>query len=150
MVSTGYHDTGEEWAQKHAYRQDLITRSAGIDVVLFNDSTDALTDSSDVGDITTEPASGNYARQTLTLDGSDLSLDVSNSDVRVQGGASFDVTNTTESVDAYALVVTFTSDVINAETGANDHLLFSAAFDDGAVDLSQLTTLDIQINGVLE
>ena len=150
MVSTGYHDTGEEWAQKHTYRQDLITRGASVDVLLFDDSTDSLTDSSDVGDITTEPTSGNYARESLSLDGSDLSLDVTGGNVRVQGGVSFDVTDTTATIDAYAIIVNFQSDVVNSEGSQNDHLLFSATLDEGSTDLTGNTRIDIQVNGVLE
>lgn len=150
MVSTGYHDTGEEWAQKHAYRQDTINREASVDVLLFDDSTNALTDSSDVGDITTEPTSGNYARESLSLDGNDLSLDVTGGNVRIQGGVSFDVTDTTATIDAYAIVVNFQSDVVNSEGGANDHLLFSAILDEGEADLTRKTRIDIQVNGVLD
>jgi hypothetical protein len=74
MVSSGYSDVGEEWKQKLLYRQDLITRDTTIEVLLYDDSADSLTDSSDIGDVTTEPTDGNYTRQTFTLDSGDADL----------------------------------------------------------------------------
>jgi hypothetical protein len=132
MTSTGYHDVGEEFIQKTSYRQDLIgSREASVDVLLYNDGTDALSDSSDIGDITTEPTSGNYARQTVSLDGSDISLSQSGGDLRAEATVTFDTSNTTEDVDAYAIVVNFQSDVVNSESSTNDHLLTSSTFDSG-------------------
>jgi len=149
MVSTGYHDTGEEWAQKHTYRQDQITRDASVDVLLFDDSSAQLVDSSDIQDVDGEPTTGNYSRVSLSLDSSDLELDTTGGDVRIQGTASFDVTDTTESVDAYAVAASFQSDVVNSEGSANEHLIFSATLDGGSQDLDGVTTFDVQINGVL-
>ena len=120
MVSDGLHDTGEEWAWKTSFRQDLITaRDTEIEVLLFNDSTDGLTDSSDIGDITTEPNDGNYVRQNVTLDTSDWSLSISSGDIRVTGTVTFDVDNTTGTVDAAATVVDLQSDIVNSEGTAN-------------------------------
>jgi hypothetical protein len=150
LTSNGYHDTGEEWSQKHTYRQDQITRDASVDVLLYDDSADALTDSSDIGDITTEPTTGNYSRVSLSLDNSDLSLDVDGGNLRVQGLASFDTDNTTETVDAYAVAASFTSEVVNSEGSPNEHLIFSATLDGGSEDLSGVTTFDVEINGVLD
>jgi len=147
MVSTGLHDTGEEWQQKTTYRQDQIgTRDTTIEVLLFDDSTDTLTDSSDIGDITTEPTDGNYARQTINLDGSDVTLSQNSGDIRATATVTFDVTNTTGTVDAAATVVDFQSDIVNAEGSANPHLLDSGTLDAGSQDLSNFTSLDIQVN----
>ncbi len=145
MVSTGLHDTGEEWEHKFAFRQDTITRDTGLDVLIYDDSTDALSDSSDVGDITTEPTDGNYTRQTLTLDSSDVSLSVVSGNLRVEGTVTFDVDGTTGTADAWGCVNDFTSDVVNSETGANPHLVSTATFDEGSQDLSNFTSLDVTI-----
>jgi len=143
MVSTGYHDTGEEWAQKSTYRQDNIVTRDNVDILLYDDSTDSLSDSDDIGAITTEPTSGNYTRQTETLDTSAFSLSVSGGDTRVTVNTSFDVTNTTETVDALAVVVDLQSDVVNSETGQNPHLVVSSLFSGGSRDLSQIDTLNL-------
>lgn len=157
MTSTGLHDVGEEWAWKTDFRQDLInSREGSIEVLLYLDNSDidgdgtnegdALTDASDIGDITTEPSDGNYTRQSLSLDTTDLDLTVSGGDILLTGLVTFDVTNTTGSVDAWGAKVDFQSDIVNAEGAKNPHLLSTAAFNDGARDLSNYDSLDVQIN----
>lgn len=145
MVSTGYHDVGEEWVQKTTYRQDLLTRDTTVEILLYDDSTDALDDASDVGDITTEPTDGNYTRETLTLDSSDVSFSVVDGDLRAEAMLSFDVTDTTGTVDAWGAVVDFQSDVVNAEGAANPHLISTALFLDGSRDLSNYLTFDLDV-----
>lgn len=146
MVSTGYHDTGEEWVQKTTFRQDLIvSRDTAVDVLLFEDATDSLSDSDDLGAITTEPTTGNYGRQSLSLDGADLSLSISGGDTRATGEVTFDVSNTTETIDAYAIVVDLQSDVVNSESSQNQHLLASATLDGGAVDLSTTSSVTVEV-----
>ena len=145
----GTHDVGEEWKQKTLFRQDLISRNASVSVGLYDDSTDSLTESDDVGAITTEPTTGNYARQTASLDSSDFSLSQNgNSDLAAEYTVTFDVTNTTETVDAAFVIVNFQSDIVNSESSANDHLLVSAALD-SAKDLSTRSSLDVTITDTL-
>lgn len=144
MTSTGLHDTGEEWTQKVTYRQDLITaRDASIDIGVYDDATDTLTDPSDVGAITTEPTDGNYARQAVTLDSTDVTLSVVGGDLEAQFEVTFDVTNTTGTADAWFAVVTFQSDIVNAEAAENPHLLASGTFDGGSVDLANYKDLTV-------
>jgi len=145
MVSEGYHDTGAEWAHKFAFRQDTITRDDTIEVLLYDDSTDALTDSSDVGDITTEPTDGDYARQTFTLDDTDVTLSEEAGQIRAEATVTFDVTDTTGTVDATQTVVDFQSDVVNDESDANPHFLYSATLDFGSADLSQFDNLQTTV-----
>ena len=150
MVSTGYHETGAEWAHKFAFRQDTITRDDTIEVLLYDDSTDELTDSSDVGDITTEPDDGDYARQTFTLDDPDVDLSFVDGQLRAEATVVFNVTDTTGEVDATQTIVDFQSDIVNSETEANPHFLYSATLDFGTADLSQFdnlqTTVVIDLN----
>lgn len=146
MVSTGLSDYGEEWEQKHAFRQDLLgTRDTTVEVLLYDDSTDALTDSSDVGDVTTEPNDGNYVRQTFNLDSTDVTLSVVNGELRAEATVTFDVTNTTGTVDASMSVVSFQSDIVNAETGQNPHHIYSATLDIGSIDLANYTSLEVNV-----
>ena len=123
MVSEGYHDVGEEWAQKLAFRQDEITRETTVEVLLYDDDTDALTDADDVGDITTEPTDGDYERQTFTLDSEDVELSVSDGQILAEASVLFDLTDTTGTVNASGTVIEFQSDVFNDEEGENPHLL---------------------------
>lgn len=143
MVSTGLHNVGEEWSQKTNFRQDLLTRDTTLDVLLFDDSTDGLTDSSDIGDITTEPNDGNYTRQSFTLDSVDVTISQVSGDIRAEVTVTFDVTNSTGSVDAAATVVDFQSDVVNSEAAQNPHLLQSATLDFGTADLTQFNNLEV-------
>lgn len=146
MASTGYTNVGEEWAQKLTFRTDTITRDTSLEVLLYNDSTDALSDTSDIGDVTTEPADGNYTRQTVTLDGADVTLEISSGDLRATATVTFDVTNTTGTIDAWGVVNDFQSDIVNAETGANSHLVATATLSGGSRDLTNYDSLDVTIN----
>ena len=150
MVSSGYHETGAEWAHKFAFRQDTITRDDTIEVLLYDDSVDELDDTSDVGDITTEPTDGDYARQTFTLDDPDVDLSFVDGQLRAEATVVFDVSGTTGEVDATQTIVDFQSDIVNSETEANPHFLYSATLDFGTADLSQFdnlqTTVVIDLN----
>ncbi len=150
MVSTGYTDVGEEWSQKLTWRSDLITRDTTLDVLLYDDSTDALDDASDIGDITTELSGGNYARQTLNLDSSDISLSIVNDKLRVTGTVTFDLNSTTGTFDAYGLVNDFQSDVVNSETTDNPHLVATATLDGGPYSAGNFATFGVQFRGDLE
>jgi len=147
-MPAGTHDTGEEWKQKVLFRQDLInSRDASIDVGLYN-SSDGLSESDDIGAITTEPSSGNYGRQSVSLDSSDVSLSQSTGDIDADFSVTFDVSSTTENVDAVFVVVTFQSDVVNSESIENDHLLSTAALG-SSVDLSTTSSLTVDVTDTL-
>jgi hypothetical protein len=148
MAVNGTHDVGEEFKQKSIFRTDLITRPGTLEVLLYNDATDNLGEASDVGDITTEPTTGNYTRQTLSFDSGDLSLSVDGSgDLQVDGGVTFDTLDTGDTVDGYALVASFQSDVVNSETGANNHIIASATF--GTTDLSNFSDITVNFQDTL-
>jgi hypothetical protein len=162
MATQGLSDLGEEWMQKFAWRQDLLgTRDTTITFLLYLDSTDynndgnvegdQLTDASDIGAVTTEPGDGNYVRTAKTLDqdpdsnsgdGFYITQDA-NGDIEVRAQPSFDVTNTTGYVDAWAAVVDFQSDVVNSEAGQNTHLIATGKFDGGALNLEQSTDVNV-------
>lgn len=146
MVSTGLSDYGEEWEQKWAWRQDLLgTRDTTAEVLLFDDSTDSITDSDDIGSVTTELSGGNYTRQTFNLDGSDANLSVSSGDLRMQATVTFDLTNTSGSFDAYMVLLDFQSDIVNNESSQNAHHIFSADLGTlEAVDFS--SGFDVEMN----
>lgn len=155
MTSTGYHDTGEEWAQKWQFRQDLIARSTTISVLLYNDDTDVdgdgvsdgdqLGDADDLGAITTEPTGSAYARQTIGLDSTDISFSGTTAEFTV----TYDTSDSSVTVDAYAVIVTFDA---TGDGAANDHLLLSDELEDAsgtvALDLgngNDQVTVDVSI-----
>lgn len=136
-MTTQLHDTGEE------YYQDKLSGES-FTIGLYNDNSDNLTDSNDVGDITTEPSDGNYSRQTgVAFSSSDDSGDwILTNDSQVQ----FDVTDTTGTVDAYFIVVNFQSDD-KSDGAATDHLLATGSLSQ-SYDLSNLDTLNLSANGI--
>lgn len=136
-MTTQLHDTGEE------YYQDKLSGET-FTIGLYNDSSDNLTDSDDVGNITTEPSDGNYSRQA----GESFSSSDSGGDWTLTNDSqvSFDVTNTTGTVDAYFIIVNFTSDD-KGDTSATDHLLCTGSLSQ-SYDLSNLDTLNLSANGI--
>lgn len=149
MAVNGTHNVGEEWKQKTLYRQDTIgTRETALEIRLYNDGSQTLSDSSDPAiPLSSEPTTGNYAPQTLSLDSTSLSLSQSTGDLLVQGTVTFDVLDTGETVDGFVGVVSFQSDVVNAETGANPHVVISGTF--GTEDLSNYSSFDVTVQDTL-
>jgi len=147
MVSTGYSDYGEEWAQKFAWRQDTLgTRDTTATVLLYDDSTDSITDSDDIGSVTTELSGGNYVRATFNLDSSDVTVSTNTSDnLRINAQVTFDLTSTTGTFDAAMVLLDFQSDVVNSETGQNPHHIFSTGI--GTFDASNFASgFDVSLN----
>jgi hypothetical protein len=126
-------DLGEEWMVK------TNLDSESVDIGLYNDSTDSIGDSDDVGAITTEPSDGNYTRQTgESLSAADISGDWG---VDNDNTVSFDVTNTTGTVDSYFFVANFQADD-TGDGSANDHLVVTGSLSQ-SYDLSNVDQLDI-------
>jgi hypothetical protein len=150
MAVNGTHNTGEEWKQKSIFRQDTVgARAADITVHLYNDSMNPLSESSDWAAVNGEPTDGNYAAQTLSLDSTDLSMTVSSGDLVVSGTVSYDVLDTGETVDGWVATVDFKSDVVNAESSVNKHILASATFNGGQEDMSNYSSFDVTIQDTL-
>jgi len=125
-------DLGEE------YILETALGGVSLDVGLYNQSTDSLGETSDVSDITTEPAGSAYARQTSTYSLSDESGDwgIINDSL-----LSFDTTDSSQTVDSYFIVANFQADD-TGDSGANDHLVgFGALKKDR--NLSDIDTLDV-------
>ena len=126
-------DLGEEWMIKNNLD------AASVDIGLYNDSTDSISDGDDVSQISTEPSDGNYSRQS--------GVDISASDISGDWGVdndsqiSFDVTNTTGDVDSYFFVANFQA----SDTGdgsSQDHLVVTGSLSQSYA-LSNVDTLDI-------
>ncbi len=138
---------GEEFLARKSFIEDLGTVTQ-VEVGLYNSATDTLGDTSDVGAITSEPADGNYVRQTFSFGNTDFSALLDSGDVTAfLANHSFDVTDTTGTVDSYFIVVSFQSTVVNSEGAQNDHLLGFGDLEQ-SYDLSNIDQLDSQDAGV--
>ncbi|WP_330633732.1 hypothetical protein [Halocatena halophila] len=123
---------------------DNQTESTSLYTVDSGDVT--ITESTDVGDITTEPSDGNYARLSYAFGTTDFSS-TTNANGNWQANFSektFDVANTTGYADSYFEVVSFTA---GGESSANDHLLtFGPLLDSQGnqmrIDLGSATSFD--------
>ena len=127
----------------------LTTNVDGVtlNVGLYNDSTDAISDSDDVAAITTEPGNANYARQSDTFSvsnpaGSDVEA---NNDTQI----SFDFSDqsSSETVDSYFVEVSFISAIVDGEGSASTHLLFTGALSQNR-DIGSIDTLNVSAGGV--
>lgn len=142
-------NVGEEWAQKQIVEQHSKTSWS---IGLYNDTTDATTDTSDIGDLTSEPATvDDYARQTVTVPtGVTLSLDASSNIQFDVDDQTFSVGTNTETVDAWFIVVSFQSDVVNAESSDNSHMVITGALS-SSKDLTDIDNLTVQdVGGTLD
>lgn len=134
-------DLGEEQMIKNGL--DSIT----VDVGVYNDSTDALSDTDDVADISTEPTNTNYSRQSVTLSAADIS---GNWGVDNDATFSFDFSDQTSSqdVDTAFVVLNFQADD-TGDSSANDHLIANPALsqtrDIGAFDTLEISAGDLEI-----
>lgn len=138
-------DLGEEYLIKNGL--DTVT----VEVGLYNDSTDALNDNSDVGDLTTEPGNGNYARQTVDFSAADLS---GNWGVDNDSQFTFDFSDIVkgdandQDVDTAFVTISFqASDT--GDTSSNTHLIANPALSQtrgiGSIDTLEVASGDLQI-----
>lgn len=126
-------DLGEEW---------MITNnldSTTVDVGLYNDSTDSISDTDDISSISTEPSDGNYSRvSSVALSASDISGDWG---VDNDSQISFNVSGTTGTVDSYFFVANFQAND-TGDGSSTDHLVLTGSLSQ-SYDLSNVDTLDI-------
>ena len=131
-------NVGEEYVIKN--NVDGATFTFG----LYDDSTDDLTDTSVVGDITTEPENENYSTQSVTVSAENLA---GNWGVENDATFEFDFSDVTDGdpevqdVDAAYVTVNFTSDELEQEE-ANDNLIGNFALEQTR-DIGQLDTIEV-------
>lgn len=126
-------DLGEEW-----YGETDISGVASVTLGLYNDSTDAISDTNDLSDISTEPSGASYARQTMEISFEDLSGDWGFDNDNQE---SFDTSDSSQTVDSYFLVANFQADD-TSDGSATDHLIATGALSQ-SYDLSNVDTLNI-------
>lgn len=134
-----------QYGEEYVYSNNVD--GASLTVGVYNDSTDTITDTDDVSAITTEPSNTNYSRQSDTFSvenptGSDV---VINNDAQLT--FDFSDQSTSETVDSYFVVVSFTSDVVAGETAASTHLIYTGPLSQSR-DIGSIDTLNISAGGV--
>ena len=144
-MATQLHDTGEEWMMDTAYGSDPGTTT--VTIGLYNDGTDSLSDSSDVGSITTEPSGSAYARQSADLGTHFTVRDNNGNWEAVIDDQSFDTSDSDQSVDSYFVVVNYASNDAGDGGTASDHLLFTGSLDQ-TYDLSSVDSFTLSGSGI--
>lgn len=120
-------DFGEEWWVK----TDLTTVT--VTVALYNQSTDGLGETSDVGDITSEPTGASYARQSSTV--SYNSFGDGTRGYENDNTLTFDTSDSTETVDHAAFIAD--------DSGSTTRLMAIAPLNDTR-DLSNFSEITIE------
>jgi hypothetical protein len=138
-------DLGEEYVMKNGLEATLT-------IGVYNDSTDSLSDTSDIGDITSEPSNTNYSRQTAAFTASDLS---GNWGVDNDTQVSFDFNDVTPSdgtnqdVDTAFVAISFQAED-TGDSASNLHLLSNPALSQtreiGSIDSLDFAAGDLSIS----
>lgn len=127
------------------FRSDTLTKPGTLNVGLFNDSTDALSDGSNVADISTEPSGGAYARQSASLDSSDFTNADSGGDWQTTiANQTFDTSDSNQDVDAYFITVNYNSDDAGSDA---EHLFWTGQLDQ-TYDLNSVDSLTLSGAGL--
>ncbi len=129
-------DLGEEYLIKNNLDGSTV------DVGLYDDSTDAISDTDDLADITTEPGAGNYLRQdNVLIEQGDFSGDHG---VDNTNKITFDVSGTSGDVDSYFFEVSFQAED-TGDSAAQEHLILTGSLSQ-TYALSNVDTLEISAN----
>jgi hypothetical protein len=134
---------GEEWVQ------DLVINSGKtLEVGLYADAdgpgtpstTDTVFEGTDVSDLGTEPTGSNYVNATDAASNFTASLDASDNIVITGSQLEFDVSDSSQDVNAYYVAVPFASDVVGSDGGTETLHLIGTAYLDQLYDLNQFDT----------
>lgn len=122
--------TGEEFAIRGIIQDSSLSFDNTLEITLYNQTTDNLTDSASPSDITTEPVGSNFNRQTVTLDTAEVTYSQNqNSNFQFTFEDQTLITNdSTQNVDAYIVLVTFTSQVAG-DSSDTKHLFYAGNLD---------------------
>lgn len=147
-MATGLKDQGEELFIKGIFREDLTDLPNTLDLLLFDDSADAIGDGGDLSCVGTEPA-GTYDRQTVSLGTGSITPSFNNSsnwyvDIDDQ---TFDTSSLTSSqtVADYGVVMNAS---LSGDGSATDHLVWVGDLDQ-SYDLSNIDTFTLQDAGII-
>lgn len=144
-MATGIHDHGKEYLQRTGLND--LSAVASVTIGLYNDTTDALAETNDLSDITTEPTGVSYARQSASLPADiTFSQDGDNDIVIDFADQTYDTSDSSQAVDSYFIVVSFQANIVTADGVATDHLFFTGGLGE-EINLSnwaQFTARDIK------
>jgi len=141
-MSYGLTDFGEEFMIRKCFLENLGTIS-GISIGLYDDSTDNIGETDDLGAITTEPSGVAYSRISKSFGTTDFTGQQPSDDVQaIIGDHTFDLSDdTTGSVDSYFIVITFQSSIVGSDGAQTDHLVATGSLAQ-SYDLSMVDSLD--------
>lgn len=139
--------TGEEFHIRRTYRTDTVNLNASVLFTLYNQSTDNLSDTSLISDLTSEPTGSAFARQSLDLDTSSITVSLSSGNFQAQfDDVVFDTSDSSASVDAYMTIVQFESTVAG-DSSVSENLFFAGNLDQ-TYDLGQIDQFTLQETGI--
>jgi len=135
---TTLFDTGEEYVLKNDTDGDTFI------IGLFNANQDNLSDSDDIGNITSEPNGQSYNRQTSSFSAVEVNNNINNTTVLADWVTTndtqieFDVSDSTNTVNSYFIAKSFQS-ADKGDTSPELHLIIAAPFTN-KIDLSEGNT----------
>lgn len=127
-------DLGEEWL----HITDVTTVTS-LDLLVYNDSTDSIADTNNLGDITSEPSGASYARQAANISVSQISGDVGFDNDNQE---TFDMSDSTQTIDHYGYETDFQATIVASQGASQENLLLTGALSQ-TYDLSNVDTLNI-------
>jgi len=147
-MSYGLSDYGEEFNIRKTYLENLGSVTS-VEIGLYDDSTDALTDSDDVGALSTEPSGSAYSRISMDFGSADFTAQMPSSDVEaIIADHDFDLSDDSSgSVDSYVCFITFNANIVGDDSAQVTHLVARGALEQ-SYTLDSVDTLNNNSSGV--
>lgn len=147
-MSYGLSDYGEEFVIRKTFLENLGSVTS-VEIGLYDDSTDNLSDSDDTGDITTEPSGSAYGKISKDFGTSAFTAQMPGTEVEaIIEDHDFDLSDDdTGSVDSYFLTITFKANVVSSDSAETTHLVARGALEQ-SYDLASVDTLNNNSAGV--
>lgn len=121
-MSFGLTDAGEELVIKRMWTHD-VSLPLAVTFRLYYDATDNIQDSEDIADVTTEPTGSAYGPISRSFGTTDFtSSDVNGDWQSVATDLSYDVSDSSQTVDAFFIVCNFQSED-KSDGSATDHMI---------------------------
>lgn len=147
-MSYGLSDYGEEFMIRKTFLENLGSVTS-VQIGLYNDTTDALTDSDDTGAVTTEPSGTAYGKISKDFGTTDFTGQMPGTEVEaIISDHDFDLSDDTSgSVDSYFLTITFQANQVSSDSAQTTHLVARGALEQ-SYDLASVDTLNNNSAGV--
>lgn len=147
-MSYGLSDYGEEFILRKTFLEDLGSVSS-MEIGLYDDTTDSLTDSDDVGALSTEPSGSAYSRISEDFGTANYSGQMPSNKVEaIIADHSFDLKDDgSGSVDSYFCVITFNANTVSSDSSQTTHIIARGALEQ-SYDLASVDTLNNKQAGI--